>query len=305
MGCDIHIIAEVKKDGKWVINTDKVFKNPYYSPERIQEKKEGYKKRLNMGEITQEEMSNWIKSDVDFFGEEYQSKPPDSRNYDWFSILANVRNGMGFAGVVTGQGFNYISTPKGVPHIDGFGVFPKFEKSEKTIIDEYGNMYKPYILSNIENDELDCSDEWVKEIIDWSVDMHSHSWLTVDEFDKFDWNQVTMKYGIIPIKLYKTLRETNKTPESWNGMISGNDIIVIDDETADKIIAGELTELTKSDPFTDEDTRNVKEWDIYVGYNWSILYSEWFSYNIKNTIEPLRKLNEKYGDARIIFGFDN
>jgi hypothetical protein len=39
----------------------------------------------------------------------------DSRNYDLFAILADVRNGHGFAGVKTGGGFNPISEPRGLP----------------------------------------------------------------------------------------------------------------------------------------------------------------------------------------------
>lgn len=38
-----------------------------------------------------------------------------NRNYDVFAILANVRNGHGFAGVDTGDGFKVIAAPRGVP----------------------------------------------------------------------------------------------------------------------------------------------------------------------------------------------
>ena len=37
-----------------------------------------------------------------------------NRNYSIFAILANVRNGRGFAGIVTGTGFNPISEPRGL-----------------------------------------------------------------------------------------------------------------------------------------------------------------------------------------------
>ena len=37
------------------------------------------------------------------------------RNYDLFAILANVRNGQGFAGVRTGAGFQPIAEPRGWP----------------------------------------------------------------------------------------------------------------------------------------------------------------------------------------------
>lgn len=37
------------------------------------------------------------------------------RNYNAFAILANVRNGRGFAGVITGEGFNPLSDHRGLP----------------------------------------------------------------------------------------------------------------------------------------------------------------------------------------------
>lgn len=39
----------------------------------------------------------------------------DDRNYDVFAILAGVRNGTGFAGCDTGEGFVPISSPRGLP----------------------------------------------------------------------------------------------------------------------------------------------------------------------------------------------
>ena len=45
----------------------------------------------------------------------YNYEPYGDRNYNLFAILANVRNGTAFAGCKTGEGFNPISNPKGVP----------------------------------------------------------------------------------------------------------------------------------------------------------------------------------------------
>lgn len=39
----------------------------------------------------------------------------DNRNYDVFAILADVRNGSGFAGVSTGEGFAPIAPRRGIP----------------------------------------------------------------------------------------------------------------------------------------------------------------------------------------------
>ena len=79
MGCDIHVYAEAKKDGKW------------------------------------ESVDKW----VDEYGEgpdaKYDSRLYTGRNYVLFSFLADVRNGHGFAGVDTGDRIEPICAPKGVP----------------------------------------------------------------------------------------------------------------------------------------------------------------------------------------------
>lgn len=42
-------------------------------------------------------------------------KPFDNRNYDLFAALADVRNGVGFAGVKTGKAIEPIAMPRGIP----------------------------------------------------------------------------------------------------------------------------------------------------------------------------------------------
>ena len=78
MGTDIHVICQVKDNGKWIDNPIKIF--PHYDFE--------------------------LKSDV------LKDFPNDTRDYDWFSVLANVRNGRGFSGIKTGDGFSFISEPR-------------------------------------------------------------------------------------------------------------------------------------------------------------------------------------------------
>lgn len=91
----------------------------------------------------------------------------DGRNYDLFAILGNVRNGTGFAGVKTGDGFNYISDERGLPY--------------------------------------DCSDE-VADFFndDW---LHSISYVTLKELIEFDWNQTTNLSGIVNIEQFKEWKE--------------------------------------------------------------------------------------------------
>ncbi len=84
-------------------------------------------------------------------------QPYHGRNYDLFAILANVRNGRGFAGIKTGEGFNPISEPKGLPE----DVSPEVKQSSD----------------------------------DWDVDGHSHSWHTVADLINYNWHQETISYG--------------------------------------------------------------------------------------------------------------
>lgn len=87
MGTDISMYAEVHKNKQWKKAGD-VFKNGWYSKDRP--------------------LDDWNKP--------YTDHPYDGRNYDLFAILADVRNGRGFAGSLTSLGFNPISEPKGLPN---------------------------------------------------------------------------------------------------------------------------------------------------------------------------------------------
>lgn len=81
------------------------------------------------------------------------------RNYDLFAILADVRNGRGFAGVKTGDGFVPIAAPRGLP-ID---MSPELAA---------------FMAQGIE---------------------HTPSWLTVAELMSYDWTQTTTKTGVVDL----------------------------------------------------------------------------------------------------------
>lgn len=84
---------------------------------------------------------------------------PLGRNYDAFSILADVRNGYGFAGIPTGAGFKPIAEPKGIPD--------------------------------------DASDYYRHKAEQRNGDHHSFSYFTVEELKNYDWNQTTIKTGLV------------------------------------------------------------------------------------------------------------
>lgn len=252
MGCDIHVMCEVKNNGEWKINTENVFPDGHI---------------LWCKEYNKEAYNSYIESGRN----EFTDSPDDGRFYDWFGLLADVRNGRGFAGVITGEGFTPISEPKGIP--------------------------------------LDATDEWKEYAGRWEGDMHSQSYLTLREFLNYDWEKTTKKAGYIPIQEYKTLRETKQSPESWSGGVSGKDIVNISMEEADKLLSGEIIqhelknfygEVIETVEISLDDNKGK-----YVFYIWEVNYKEWFQNKFEQWVTPMQQLKEKYEDVRVVFGFDN
>ena len=139
--------------------------------------------------VERQEENGWVPVRVSY----------DGRNYALFAILANVRNGYGFAGISTGEGFVPISMPRGLP----FDVSP----------------------------EIRAESDY------WGVDGHSHSWLTVQELLAYNWEQEAIRYGVVPEKIYETL-ESGTAPESFSTAVMGIDVEKLSPEDMDALIAG-------------------------------------------------------------------
>ena len=116
MGCDIHAVVQVRKEGKWETIDDR-------GPEGVTG---GYRWRV---------LSN--------------------RNYAVFSILANVRN------FSTAVPWPSIANPRGLP--DEFGMEDECH-------------------TDAMDDDLDGEKMWMGD--------HSHSWVTLQELDEYDWSHV-------------------------------------------------------------------------------------------------------------------
>lgn len=121
----------------------------------------------------------------------------DDRNYDSFAVLANVRNGSGFAGVKTGEGWDPISDPRGLP--------------EGT------------------NERVECPTCYSEDAY-WLGD-HSHSWVTLTEM-KTAWEKYKDKgytvHGCLEKKQWIQL-QGGTLPDTWSGHISGQSIILVND----------------------------------------------------------------------------
>jgi hypothetical protein len=175
MGCDIHSYAEIKKDNKWE-KLGNVFPNEYY---RKEEEGDG---------------NEWNVPFVDH--------PYNSRCYNLFAILADVRNGRGFAGIPTGDGFTPISEPKGLPD--------------------------------------DVTPEVREESDEWDSDGHSHSWFTLKELQDYNWMQTTKSYGVVDVVTYKKWKETGEPPNNYCGDISGSNVVTVSNEELDMRIKSKL-----------------------------------------------------------------
>lgn len=164
MGCDIHIVIQRKEADGW---REVAYQTPYY----------------NLG---QKDVPGIAVAPEDF----------RNRNYNLFAILANVRNGHGFAGVTTGEGWPSIAPGRGLPEgFDPDAVLPHPHYPEEG----------PRYLGD-----------------------HSFTWVTLDELKAFDWDGVTSTlYGIVPADVYEELK-TGEQPEEWSGGISGPGIRVYD-----------------------------------------------------------------------------
>lgn len=126
------------------------------------------------------------------------------RSYDTFAILADVRNGYGFAGVDLGDGFKPLSEPRGIP-------------------------------ADASSEILDCreNDGYPEDSNDDSLPVlgdHSYSWLTLKEMwaTKNYWNQWTMRRGVVSLLDYEAyFKHTRRPPLNTCGSISGPEIVTI------------------------------------------------------------------------------
>lgn len=220
MGCDIHLYVERRENGRWV-TADLWTPNQYYKPGNDE------------GE--------------DPFTVEYDNRFYTQRSYNLFGMLANVRNGRGFAGIKTGEGFIPIAMPRGLPE--------------------------------------DVCDE-VRHVSErWGVDGHSHSWFTVSELLRYDWNQTTQHQGVVDAVNYLLWKYEGK-PRSWAGSVDGPSVKHVSNAEMDEVI-----------------NRGWAE-NHYTLVRWSEPYHASAGRFYTETLPKLQGLGNP-DDVRIVFFFDN
>lgn len=241
MGCDIHLFAEKRVKGKWVTaDTWEVYEDDDDTPKR---KIVPYQKSFYHG-----------------------------RNYNLFAMLADVRNGRGFAGVKTGAGFNPICEPRGLPD--------------------------------------DVTPEVGMEAASWAGDGHSHSWLTVQELLEYDWTQTTTLEGDLHALDFERWerydRSRGEYPESYAGAIMGRDIKRMDEDRLRELIAKKKADLdargVRGDAWEEE---MQKEFGNIITHScWEMPYHKCAKTFLSECLPKLWRLGPP-ADVRIVFFFDN
>ncbi len=202
MGCDIHIYVEKKINTKrpnvsgGLLHAPVCVFEPWVAVKGVNDNTvEQYEKWCK----TEESGSYWHKSLEEAKKGSYSDWIYDGRNYDLFAILADVRNGRGFAGVKTGDGFNIISDPKGVPS--------------------------------------DISSVIAADYEEWMGDAHSASWFTLRELKEFNWDQTTKHSGVISVEQYADYIKIGH-PTSWSSSVSGGKVELLSLDEANEYLKG-------------------------------------------------------------------
>lgn len=130
----------------------------------------------------------------------------DERNYDTFAILADIRNGSGFAGVETGEAWPVISQPRGLP-------------DDVEVNDE---IYVECPVCSVEGQKT----FWLGE--------HSHSWVTLEEMKamvaQLDAKVWYKEKGVVTVDQFLNWKRTGEPPSSWCGATSGPGVVVVDEK---------------------------------------------------------------------------
>lgn len=244
MGTDIHTAIEVRRDGEWT------YQGPFPSC---------YDKATDSWD--------W---DKDY----------ECRNYTWFAVLADVRNGFGFAGVYRHEPLEPIAPGRGIPkdcspvvkRIQDAGGMIRLDEEQ---VKEIGLM--PGEFRDYEG-----------EYTFWLGD-HSLTWVTLKEILDYPWETSLPSGGVLSLEEYSNWDKESR-PESYCGGISGPKIIVLSQDAADALLNGDV------------EPKEGK--DYYVQCQWTNPLEDSIQWIRDLWVEYLSPLGEPE-DVRVIMGFDS
>lgn len=251
MGTDIHSIVQVRKVG-----------------ERFQ--------LLDINDAPPVASGEWVTVGVAVAG--------DPRSYNTFAMLADVRNGRGFAGIKTSDGFPVIHEQRGLPEdlevLDDYCV--KVDRAQLVAAWDWdGNIVLP---ASKEARRLNYMDDDTMGLGD-----HSHSWATLAELRIFV-TAVASKWqarlsGVVGRAEYLAAKTEMREFNLWCGAVSGPGVVIADEPAAGE----ELPSCT------------------HVRASWTVPAMQCSCLgDIVAALEHVREVcRVKAEDVRYVFGFDS
>ena len=189
------------------------------------------------------------------------------RDYDLFAILANVRNGRGFAGVVTGDGFNFIAPPRGLP-VD---ITP--EAAEFGCTGDHSGSWLS--LADI----LD---------FDWEQTATLRGVVDAPNFEYFD-----------------RMREWNYAPREWSGDVSGGSVKKVSNEEMRDAIKN-IARSSAADNLQIASLLKREFPNLYTSVCWTKSYARCAEQMWTAILPPMLKLmRHGLGNVRLVMNFDS
>jgi len=130
----------------------------------------------------------------------------DDRNYDTFAVLADVRNGRGFAGCVTSDAWPVIAQPRGIPE---------------------------------DMNDCDDTDRLGDHSFSWLTLAEIETF-----WETLKGNQ-HKTFGCISVPQFKNLMLHKEIPQSWSGGIGGGGVNLVDLSDQENLSELEIKRLTK------------------------------------------------------------
>lgn len=282
MGCDIHPYFETQnKDGVWLQFETEVdqIRDQLYDPAKAEA-------GCELSEVERKQLQ-----------EKLWSHPLDiGRNYNLFAILANVRNGRGFAGVKTGDGYEPIDMPRGLP-----------PDVSQTITKEDSCSFDAEDRNSTLDDWQIAASRWVAK--DYSImidpgppmvvsnpDHHSHSWYTLKELLDYDWTaKTTVRQGVVSQAVYAAWdRDKVGYPEHMSGFVTGPKVKNITEEEMQQRIAD----------------KEIDDGNYYCSVRFEMRYDRCCDNFVNDTLPELQRIADAevdgdYTKLRFVFWFDN
>ena len=197
-----------------------------------------------------------------------------NRDYDMFAILAGVRNGTGFAGCLTGEGF--------VPIVDA---------------------------SNDDFEPLPDMSAEAKQVMSRE---HSFACITLQDLLEYDWTRMATHYGVVSAKTFERwdrMKEWNPVPDEWCGGVTGPGIEMVDEVRMRqyiKEVVGNKRGVEFEEAIEKLDDYKAK-FKPYCRISWKTTYAQSGAQIWEKILPLMLKLAKEHGreNVRMVMDFDS